>query len=81
MLPVTLGLLVYSLFMSYISCLLRPDDLCKDIGSLCLWACLSILLVHPKVGRPGGARIVTSYTRVVLGYVGSFGYDGAPWID
>ena len=27
------------------------------------------------------ARVVTSYTGVVLGYVGSFGYDRALWCD
>ena len=38
---------------SCISCLLRPDDLGKDIGSLRFQACLSILPVHPKGGDPG----------------------------
>jgi hypothetical protein len=57
----------------------RPDELNKDIGSLCLWACLSALLINPKGGRPRGTRIVTSYTGVVLGYAGSFRYDHAPW--
>ena len=57
---------------SYTSCLLRPDDLGKDIGSLCFRACLSILPVHPKGGGPGGARVVTSYAGMVPGYVGSF---------
>ena len=38
---------------SYTSCLLRPDDLGKDIGSLCFRACLSILHVHPKGGDLG----------------------------
>ena len=38
---------------SYSSCMLRPDDLGKDIGSLCFRACLSILHVHPKGGGPG----------------------------
>ena len=66
---------------SYISCLLRPDDLGKDIGSLCFRACLSILPVHPKGGGLGGARVVNSYAGMVPGYVGSFGYDGAPWCD
>ena len=66
---------------SYTSCLLRPDDLCKDIGSLCFRACLSILPVHPKGGGPGGARVVTSYADMVLGYAGSFVYDGAPRCD
>ena len=66
---------------SYTSCLLRPDDLGKDIGSLCFWACHSILPVHPKSGGPGGARVVTSYAGMVPGYAGSFGYDGAPWCD
>ena len=59
---------------SYASCLLRPDNLAKDIGSLCFRAYLSILPIHPKGGGPGVARVVTSYA-------GSFGYDGAPWYD
>ena len=44
-----------------ISCLLRPDDLGKDIGLLCFRACHSILPVHPKCAGPGGAKVVTSY--------------------
>ena len=68
-------------YSSCISCLLRPDDLGKDIGSLCFRACLCILPVHPKGGGPGGARVVTSYAGMGLGYVGSFGYDGAPRCD
>ena len=63
---------------SYTSCLLRPDDLCKDIGSLCFRACLSILPVHPKGGGTGGARVVTSYVGMVPGYAGSLKYDSAP---
>jgi len=66
---------------SYSSCLLRPDDLSKDIGLLCFRACLSILPVHPKGGRPGGARVVTSYVGMVPGYARSFRYDGAPRCD
>ena len=54
---------------SYTSCLLRPDDLGKDIGSLCFRACLSILPVHPKGRGPGGAKVVTSYAGMVPGYV------------
>ena len=69
------------LFISYLGCLLRPDDLGKDVGSSCFRACISISLVHPMGGRPGGTRVVTSYTGVVPGYAGSFGYDGAPRID
>ena len=72
-------LALISVYPSYSSCMLRPDDLGKDIGSLCFRACLSILPVHPKGGGPGGARVVTSYAGMVPGYVGSFGYDGAPW--
>jgi len=68
-------------YSSCISCLLRPDDLGKDIGSLCFQACLSILPVHPKGGGPGGARVVTSYAGMVPRYAGSFGYDGAPRCD
>ena len=44
---------------SCISCLPRPNDLGKDIGSLCFRDCLSILPVHPKGGGPGGAKVVT----------------------
>ena len=46
-----------------------------------LWACSSVLLVHPKGGRPGDARVVTSYTGVVVEYARSFGYDRAPQCD
>ena len=70
-----------SSFMSYAKVLVRPDDPGMDRGSLCLRACSSVLLVHPKGGRPGGIRVVTSYTSVVLGYAGSFGYDRAPRCD
>ena len=66
---------------SCISCLLRPDDLGKDIGSLCFQVCLSILPVHPKGGGPGGAKVVTSYAGMVTVYAGSLGYDGAPRFD
>ena len=52
-----------------------------DRGSLCFRACSSVLLVHPKGGRPGDTTVVTSYTGVVLGYAGSFGYDHAPRCD
>ena len=69
------------LFMSYAKDLVRPDDPGTDIGSLCFRACSSVLLVHPKGGRPGDAWVVTSYTGMVLGYAGSFGYDLAPWCD
>ena len=66
---------------SYNSCMIRPDDLGKDIGSLCFRACLSILPVHPKGRGPGGARVVTSYAGMVPGYAGSLGYDSAPRFD
>ena len=74
-------LALISVYPSYSSCMLRPDDLGKDIGSLCFRACLSILPVHPKGGGPGGARVVTSYAGMVPEYAGSFGYDGALWCD
>jgi hypothetical protein len=64
--------------MSCVTSMVRPDDPGTNIGSLCFQACSSVLLVHPKAGRPGDARVETSYTGVVLGYVGSFGYDCAP---
>ena len=66
---------------SYTSCLLRLDDLGKDIDLLCFQAYLSILPVHPKGGGPGGAMVVTSYAGLVPGYAGSLGYDGAPRFD
>ena len=68
-------------FISYATVLVRPDDPGTDRGSLCFRACSSVLLVHPKGGRPGGTRVVTSYMSVVLGYAGSFGYDHAPRCD
>ena len=71
-------LALINVYPSYSSCVLRPDDLAKDIGSSCFRACLSILPVHPKGGGPGGARVVTSYAGMVPGYAGSLGYDGAP---
>ena len=77
-------LALISTLPSYISCMLRPDDLGKDISLLCFRACLSILPVHPKGGGPGGAKVVTSYAGMVPGYAGSLGYDGAPrldWVD
>ena len=66
---------------SYSSCMLRPNDLGKDISLLCFRACLSILPVHPKGGGPGGARVVTSYAGMVPGYAEFFRYDGAPRCD
>ena len=61
--------------MSCVTDMVRPDDPGTDISSLCFRVCSSVLLVHPKGGRPGDARVVTSCTSVVLGYAGSFGYD------
>ena len=59
--------------------MVRLYDLGKDIGSFCFKACSSSLLFHPEGGRPGGARVVTSYTGVVLRYTGSYRYGRAPW--
>ena len=70
-----------SSFISYAMVLVRPDDPGMDRGSLCFPACSSVLLVHPKGGRLGGTRVVTSYMSMVLGDAGSFGYDRAPWCD
>ena len=69
------------LFMSYAKDMVRLDDPGIDISSLCFQACSSVLLVHPKGGRPGDARVVTSCTSVVLEYAGSFRYDRAPRCD
>ena len=81
-------LIVYkSMLSSFMNCamdLVRPDDPSTDRGSLCYRACSGVLLVHPKGGRPGDTRVVTSYTSVVLWYAGSIGYDRAPrceWVD
>jgi hypothetical protein len=63
---------------SYPMYVVRPNELGKEIGLLCLWACLSDLLVHPKGGRLGGPRVATSSTSMVPGYAGSFEYDHAP---
>ena len=68
-------------FISYATVLVSPDNLGTDRGLLCFWARSSVLLVHPKGGRTGGTRVVTSYTSMVLGYAGSFGYDCAPRCD
>ena len=68
-------------FISYVTVLVRPDDPGTDRGLLYFRVCSSVLLVHPKGGRPGDTRVVTSYTSVVLGYAGSFGYDRAPRCD
>ena len=38
---------------SYTSCLLRPDDLGNDIGSLCFRAYLSISCGHIRAWSPG----------------------------
>ena len=56
-----------SSFISYAKVLVRLDDPGTDRGLLCFRACSSVLLVHPKGGRPGGTSVVTSYTSVVLG--------------
>ena len=70
-----------SSFIIYAKVLVRPDDPGMDRGSLCFRACSSVLLVHLKGGRLGDARVVTSYTDVVLRYAGSFRYDHAPRCD
>ena len=67
--------------MSCVMSMVRPDDPGTGIGSLCFRACSSVLLVHPKGGRLGDTRVVISYTSMVLGYAGSFGYDHAPLCD
>src|SRR6185312_6425370 len=54
-------------FIRYATVLVRPDDPGTDRGLLCFRACSSVLLVHPKGGRPGGTRVVTSYKSMVLG--------------
>ena len=73
-----LSLIVYqsmlSSFISYAKVLVRPDDPGTDRGSLCFRAYSSVLLIDLKDGRPGDARVVTSYTSVVLH--GVTGVDG-----
>ena len=72
---------IISFSSSCFNCLLRPNDLGKDISSLCFRACLSVLHIHPKDVGPGGSRVVTSYASMGLGCVGSFGYDSPPRFD
>ena len=67
--------------MSWVTNMVRPDDSGTDTGSLCLRAYCGIMLIHLEGGTPGDTGVVTSYTSVVLGYVGSFGYDHAPRFD
>ena len=67
--------------MSCVMNMVRPDDPGTDTGSLCLRACSGVMLVHLEGGSPRDAGVVTSYTGVVLGYAGSFGYDRAPRFD
>ena len=57
-----------SLYMCYMNHVVRLVDLGKDIGPLCFQACSSSLRVHLKGGRPREARVVTSYTGVMLWY-------------
>ena len=61
-------LALISVYPSYSSCMLRPDDLGKDIGSLCFRTCLSILPVHSKSGGPGGAKVVDKDTATLSKY-------------
>ena len=75
------SLSIHEFIMSCVMNMIRPDDPGMDIGSLCFRACSSVLLVHLKGGSLGDTRVVTSYTGVVLGYAGSFGYDHAPRCD
>ena len=58
-------LALISAYSSYTCCLRRPDDLGKDIGSLCFRICLSILPVHSNSGGPGGARVVDKDTATL----------------
>ena len=77
----TISMVYQSMLLFIMSCvtnMVRPDDSGTFIGLLCFQSCSSVLLVHPKGGRPGDARVVTSYTGVVLEYAKSFGYDRAP---
>ena len=62
-----------SLFMSCVMNMVRLDDLVWILVCCVFGLALAFLLVHPKGGRPGDARVVTSYTSVVLRYAGSFG--------
>ena len=79
-----MSIVYQSMLMFIMSCVMsmvRPDVQGLDNGSLCFRACSSALLVLPDVGSPGGTRVMTSYTSMVLGYVGSTGYDRAPQCD
>ena len=67
--------------MSCVTSMVRPDVWGLDNGSLCFRACSSALLGHAKGGNPGGIRVVTLYTSLVLRYEGSNGYFRAPWCE
>ena len=80
----TISIVYQSMLLFIMSCvtsMVRLDDPGMDIGSLCFRSCSSVLLVHSKGERLGDARVVTSYTGVVLGYAESYGYDHAPLCD
>ena len=57
---------MHCLFMSCVKYMVKTDDSSTDVSSWCFRACPIPLLVHPKGGSPGGARVVISYTAVVL---------------
>ena len=54
--------------MSCVTSMVRLGVQGLDNCSLCFRACSSALLVHPEGGSPGGSRVETLYTSVVLGY-------------
>ena len=67
----TISMVYQSMLLFIMSCvtnMVRPDDPGMDTGLLCLRACSSVMLVHPKGGGPRDAGVVTSNTSVVLGY-------------
>ena len=58
----TISIVYQSMLLFIMSCvtsMVRLDDPGMDIGSLCFQAYSSVLLVHPKGGRPEDARLVT----------------------
>ena len=44
--------------MSCVKNMVRPDDLGTDTDLLCLRACSSVMLVHPKGGSPRDTGVV-----------------------
>ena len=82
--------LVYSLYAMIVTC----RTLCLIIHMICMSRSrarvgvtvhrsfgFAYILARRSVGSESrGIWVVSLYTGMVLGYMGTFGYDGAPWL-